>query len=239
MDKRVKISTPAFERSESVVSAKKLVFAAIVLGFVGACATSTGPGFDDDDGAGGEGEVGGAGGDGLSSGSSSSGKGGASSSSSSSASSSGSSSSSASSGGSSSSSASSSSSSSSSSGGPMCGASEHLCSGICAGNTPETGCFTSQTCTPCAQVQNGSPFCSAQGVCDVSCNSGYQKNGSTCVCSAACCQNADCPSGQTCMAGVCSGGGGSCDPFVCTATCIIMGQIGTCLGDTCVCVTPP
>jgi hypothetical protein len=44
------------------VNTKKLGFAAVVLGFVGACATASGPGFDGvggDDGLGGEGSEGG------------------------------------------------------------------------------------------------------------------------------------------------------------------------------------
>ena len=202
------------------MSSKKLGFATVVLWFVGACATPTGPGFEDVGGEGGEGGEGGM----------SNGNGGASMSSSSSSSGSASS-------GASSSSSSSASSASSSSGGPMCGATEHLCSGVCAPNTPQTGCFTSQTCSPCLAPANGSSICSAQGLCDVSCNSGYNKSGTTCVCASACCQNADCPSGQTCMGGTCSGGGGgTCDQAVCIATCLIQGKLGICQGSTCLCI---
>jgi hypothetical protein len=120
----------------------------------------------------------------------------------------------------------------------MCGASEHLCSGICTGNTPATGCFTSQTCSACGAVQNGSPYCTPQGFCDVSCNAGYQPTGYSCVCSSMCCKDTDCAAGQTCMSGTCSGGGGTCDPFTCTASCILQMKIGTCIGNTCVCVSP-
>ena len=208
------------------MSTKKLGFTALLLGFVGACATPTGPGFGagGDDGLGGEGGNGGA----------STGNGGALMTSSSSSSSSGSSS-----GGSSSSSSSgsaSSSASSSSSGGPVCNAPDHLCSGVCTGNTPASGCFTSQVCSACAPVQNGSPMCTPQGFCDVSCNAGYQKNGYACICSSMCCSDANCPAGQTCSGGVCKAP--PCDPAACTASCIFQGKIGTCIAGMCICVSP-
>jgi hypothetical protein len=72
----------------------------------------------------------------------------------------------------------------------------------------------------------------------VSCNAGYQPNGYSCVCSSMCCKDTDCAAGQTCMSGTCSGGGGTCDPFTCTASCILQMKIGTCIGNTCVCVSP-
>ncbi len=202
------------------MNTKKLGFAAFMLGFVGACATASGPDIDGlggDDGIGGEGGTAGAsngtGGAAMTSSSSSSGN----------ASSSGSSSS--------------SSASSSSSGGPVCGASEHLCSGTCTGNTPASGCFTSQTCSECAAVQNGSPMCTPQGSCDVSCNAGYQKNGNACVCSSMCCKDTDCASGQTCMGGTCSGGGGTCDSALCVVLCFAQGgKLGICSGNVCTCL---
>ncbi|MDI3290335.1 hypothetical protein [Polyangium sp. 15x6] len=101
---------------------------------------------------------------------------------------------------------------------------EHACAGVCAGNTPATGCFTSTTCTPCPAVQNGAATCNSTGLCDVSCNSGYVKNGFACVCQSQCCSDADCAAGQTCMGGTCSGGstgdgGVACNPFACVFDC--------------------
>jgi hypothetical protein len=209
------------------MNTRKLGFAAFVLGFVGACAEATGPGFENVPGSGGSGGEGGIGG-------SSGGNGGAAMTSSSS-SGGGSSSSSSSGGGSSSSS-----SASSSSGGPTCGASEHLCSGICTGNTPATGCFTSQTCAKCGDVPNGAPICNAQGACDANCPAGYTKNGYACECQSACCVDKDCGSGNICTGGTCStGGGGMCDDFFCALTCVVNGGFGACAGGKCLCFIFP
>jgi hypothetical protein len=118
-------------------------------------------------------------------------------------------------------------------GGNECGANQHSCGGICTGNTPQTGCFTSSTCTACTAPQNGSSICSIDGECDFTCAAGYQQNGNTCSCAQQCCSNADCPAGETCGGGVCSGP--PCDMNACIAQCIIMGCVGVCMGD-CVCL---
>jgi len=119
----------------------------------------------------------------------------------------------------------------------MCPAGQHMCPAGCMANTPETGCLTSQTCAPCAAVANGKTTCNAQGLCDVSCNSGYNKSGNACVCPQQCCSNAECAAGQTCNAGTCGGGGGTCDDAACFAQCVIMGKFGgVCAGGTCTCL---
>ncbi len=140
-------------------------------------------------------------------------------------------------------SSSSSSTSASTTGGGACGAGQHMCPTGCMGNTPETGCLQSATCAACPAVANGKTTCNAQGLCDVSCDSGYNKNGNTCVCPLSCCSNAECAAGQTCMGGTCSGsstssGGGSCDQFACTAQCLLQNKFGICGPSGCMCVTP-
>jgi hypothetical protein len=214
--------------SEVWVSNKGLRWALVVLGIslFGGCAT--GGSFQ-------EGE----GGDGGSAGEGAGGKGGAGGAGQASGSSTASSSASGSGGGASSSS---SSVSSSAAGGIPCGAQQHACAGACTGNTPESGCFQSTTCAACASSPNGKAICTAQGACDLSCNSGYTKSGNACVCQYACCSDADCPAGQACSGGTCSGGGssssggGTCTDdafFQCTFLCTF--QQKTCNPATCMC----
>ncbi len=124
---------------------------------------------------------------------------------------------------------------STSSGGPECADDQHLCGGVCTGNTTQTGCFTSVTCAPCASPPiNGTSTCSADGKCDFTCNSGYAKSGNSCVCAAECCSNADCPGGGTCQGGVC--GAPPCDQAACIIECFAMFCVGICIGDTCTCM---
>lgn len=128
----------------------------------------------------------------------------------------------------------------------MCPAMQHFCGGICAGNTPQTGCYGSTTCTACdgnAVPTGGILICNAQGACDFDCTTGYTKSGNQCVCQTQCCSDADCASGEVCMNGTCQGstttGGGSCDPNACTAGCLVMCfpgfGVGICLGGACQC----
>ena len=167
-------------------------------------------------GVGGAGGAGGSGGTGPSSSSSSSGSS-SSSSSSSGASSSGSSSSSA--------SSSSSSSSASSSSGTLCGYQQHLCSGSCEGNTIETGCFTSTSCSPCPTPTHGKAVCGASGVCDLQCDTGYQANAAKTDCEVIppppeCCDDAECPFLTVCLDGYCrSPFASACDPARCNTFC--------------------
>lgn len=110
-------------------------------------------------------------------------------------------------------------------GGSMgCPPDKHLCGGICVGNTPATGCFTSATCTPCPNPpQNGVAVCNAQGTCDVMCNAPYVKSSNSCVCGQACCTDADCSGGGTCVNGACEVSM-SCTPqdlITCQLTCAL------------------
>ena len=122
---------------------------------------------------------------------------------------------------------------SSSSGGPMCEADEHLCGGICAPNTPQTGCYQSDACTPCSTVTNGTTKCSSDGLCDFDCLDPYQKSGNTCACPTQCCSASDCSSGQSCENGQCIT---PCDPFECLALCLLQMKAGMCSGNQCVCI---
>ncbi len=113
-----------------------------------------------------------------------------------------------------------------------CNAPEHLCDGQCEGNTPATGCYQSATCTPCPAITNGTPTCSADGMCTPQCTAPYVVSGMTCTCPTECCNNADC-GGDTCDNGSCVT---PCDGALCIAQCLISGQVGVCVGDTCTCV---
>lgn len=67
---------------------------------------------------------------------------------------------------------------SSSSGPGTCGLTEHLCDGVCAQNTPETGCFKSSSCFGCSVPTGGTANCTAQGECDYECTAPNVKDGS-------------------------------------------------------------
>jgi len=114
-----------------------------------------------------------------------------------------------------------------------CGPQEHECSGNCTGNTPQSGCYQSQTCTPCPPVTNGMPTCTTNGVCDFTCTPPYQKSGSSCACLQQCCTNTDCSGPTTCQNGQCQ-----CDNTACTSYCAQMLCIGTCIVNTCQCACP-
>lgn len=109
---------------------------------------------------------------------------------------------------------------------------DHKCNGVCVGNTPETGCYTSVTCAPCLVPSNGSAVCSTVGICDIQCNTGYLPNASKTSCDAIpppteCCDTNDCPIFLACLAGWCQNPFGSiCDPPRCTQYC------QTCNGGT-------
>lgn len=123
---------------------------------------------------------------------------------------------------------------SSSSGGPDCAADQHLCGGVCANNTPQTGCFTSVTCAPCAAPPvNASSTCSADGKCDFTCTSGWVKSGNSCVCGSECCSDADCGSGLVCQGNQCVAA--PCDQAQCFLDCFAMFCVGLCVGDQCTC----
>jgi hypothetical protein len=116
----------------------------------------------------------------------------------------------------------------------VCNPPEHLCGGVCAGNTPQTGCYTSSACTPCAPVQNGTTNCTAAGTCDFICASPYAKSGTQCVCPTECCVAADCGS-NPCEGGVCKV---PCNALGCAIGCAAQGYAtGMCLTEyTCTCI---
>lgn len=128
--------------------------------------------------------------------------------------------------------------------GMMCPAGQHLCGGICAGNTIQTGCFGSNNCVPCpAAPVNGTSICSGNGTCDFTCSANHVKQGNACVCASACCSDADCGGGgSVCSGGACTVVAPACDGAACTsgcfASCLFQGKvgIGTCINDACVCV---
>src|SRR6185369_14944676 len=78
----------------------------------------------------------------------------------------------------------------------------------------------------CAGVPNGSGVCATPGgSCTVTCNAGYKTCGATCIPSANCCTNTDCPDdAANHRHGVCSAGGCAfaCDAGykACGGTCI-------------------
>jgi hypothetical protein len=120
-----------------------------------------------------------------------------------------------------------------------CPAGQHFCGGLCAGNTPQTGCSASSSCSPCPDAPlHGALTCSAAGQCDFTCTGNYQKSGNSCSCATQCCTDADCGNGSTCQGGTCSAPPPpACDAnacvATCVATCIIQGKlgIGICLPD--------
>jgi hypothetical protein len=118
-------------------------------------------------------------------------------------------------------------------GGPMCDPPEHLCGGICVGNTPQTGCYQSTTCTACPSVINGTTTCTAGGLCDFTCTSPYVKNGPSCSCPTQCCSNADCSGGATCDNGQCVE---PCDQALCIFNCGLQNKVGVCQGNQCICL---
>lgn len=192
------------------------------------------------EGAGGYGGAGGASGDGAGgqSASSGSGHGGASASGQTASSGSGVSSSSSGKASSSAASGASSTAASSSASGLVCNPPQHVCNGQCAGNTPDTGCTTSVSCSPCPSPVNGMAACAINGTCDVTCNAPYVKSGGSCVCGAACCADADC-NGGTCVNGQCQA---ACNQAACAAICIIQCMkpgLGVCQNNKCVCICPP
>lgn len=119
--------------------------------------------------------------------------------------------------------------------GPTCDPPQHLCGGICTGNTPATGCYQSVDCTPCPTVTNGSATCDANGLCAAMCNSPYVANGNQCVCPSQCCTNADCGNNASCQNGTCVQDP-SCDEPLCIIQCAVQNKVGICISNNCVCL---
>ena len=119
--------------------------------------------------------------------------------------------------------------------GPQCDPPNHMCGGICVGNTPATGCYQSQSCAACPNPVNGTASCSIDGACAAMCNAPYVAQGNSCVCPQQCCSNNDCGGGATCQNGTCVQPM-TCDQVQCTALCLIQGKFGLCQGNSCVCL---
>lgn len=117
--------------------------------------------------------------------------------------------------------------------GPTCDPPQHLCGGICTGNTPATGCYQSLSCDPCPTVVNGTATCDTNGQCAAMCNSPYVPSGTSCVCPNQCCSDADCGSGASCQSGACVQ---DCDEGACIAVCLIQGKVGVCVSNQCTCL---
>jgi hypothetical protein len=106
----------------------------------------------------------------------------------------------------------------------------HLCNGNCVGNTPQSGCYNSASCTSCPGVPNGTPTCTGDGFCDFTCTPPYQKSGNTCACLSQCCVDQDCSGPNTCQNGQCQ-----CDGSLCQTQCMQMLCIGQCIANSCQC----
>lgn len=77
--------------------------------------------------------------------------------------------------------------------GSSCTGPQHMCSGVCTGNTIESGCFTSSLCLACPPPPlHGTEVCSNQGQCDFICDQGYSKNGIVCQPNPGTCSDTDC-----------------------------------------------
>jgi hypothetical protein len=112
---------------------------------------------------------------------------------------------------------------------------QHLCGGVCVGNTPQTGCWASTTCSPCPNAPtSGTVICTADGQCDFNCQAPYMKEGNACACPNECCTNADCTGGATCSNGACVAA--PCDEITCVQTCLQQFMLGMCNGNVCECV---
>jgi hypothetical protein len=120
-----------------------------------------------------------------------------------------------------------------------CPQGQHFCGGVCAGNTPQTGCFLSDSCAPCVAPANGTSTCAADGNCDFTCGAGWMKSGAQCACATECCSDNDCSGDDTCVGGTCTPPPPTCDLAVCIFECgFSTGCPGICVGPTCTCLTP-
>lgn len=99
-------------------------------------------------------------------------------------------------------------------GGANCRSTEKVCGGVCVSPAPKTGCGLTG-CAPCSITApaNGVVICNANHECDISCLSGFTKNGNTCE-------------GPPPGAGGSTGGGGpavSCGGQTCPSCSVILG----------------
>ena len=109
-----------------------------------------------------------------------------------------------------------------------------FCGGVCAANTPGTGCWQSTSCEPCPTPEHGSPTCTEEGTCDFGCVDGYNLIDGQCLCASECCTSLDCSGGNVCAGGTCQPP--PCYPLECLGTCFLSLQCGgLCFGTTCTC----
>ncbi len=124
--------------------------------------------------------------------------------------------------------------------GPMCNPPEHLCGGICVGNTVQTGCTNSVDCSPCvAPTANGSVSCSGSGDCTTTCDQGYTQVGTECTCATECCSENDCSGSEICdQNGQCTNNCSITNPpgfLACQAICALLSM--SCPGNgSCTCI---
>jgi hypothetical protein len=115
-----------------------------------------------------------------------------------------------------------------------CGPGEHFCGGLCAGNTPETGCWQSASCESCTPPAHATSTCTEEGACDFACADDYHLVDGQCRCALECCTSLDCTGDNICSGGTC--GPPPCYSLDCLGTCLLSLQCGgICLGDTCTC----
>jgi hypothetical protein len=115
-----------------------------------------------------------------------------------------------------------------------CGPGKHFCGGLCAGNTPETGCSQSASCEPCPVPAHAAPACTETGSCDFTCLDDYHEVDGQCRCALECCSSLDCSGGLVCSGGTCQPP--PCYALDCIETCVWSLKCGgICVGDTCTC----
>lgn len=115
-------------------------------------------------------------------------------------------------------------------GGGDCRSGEKVCGGVCVSPAPRTGCGLTG-CDPCsiAAPTNGVVICNASHQCEVSCLSGFTKNGNTCE-------------GPPPGAGGSTGGGapgGQCGGQSCPSCSVILGPACCTTAGKCGCPLVP
>lgn len=132
----------------------------------------------------------------------------------------------------------------------QCSGGFHDCAGKCvqdAPNKPENGC-TKGCGAACQPPANATAKCTSDGVCDFTCNAGFERSGASCGCPTGqrdcggtcqeCCTGADCPAHVACTQGVCGGcepGWGDCNKSLgdgCETRLSSDGNCGAC-GNSC------
>ena len=115
-----------------------------------------------------------------------------------------------------------------------CGPGEHFCGGLCAGNTPATGCWQSASCESCNAPAHATPTCTDEGACDFACADDYHLVDGQCRCALECCTSLDCSGDNVCSGGTCQPP--PCYNLDCIGSCLLSLQCGgLCFGDTCTC----